>query len=400
MKILLLHDKGTATGGAELQILSLRDDLRQRGHDARLLASTATPVPGSEFLADYSCFGTNHEKLQVLTQTVNPSAYWTLRRVLHEFQPDVVHLRLFLWQLSPLVLPLLRDVPTLYQTSMYKAICPIGTKILPTGAACVERAGRVCLQHGCMTPQTWAVLMGQRALWQRWSGAIDQVVALSAEMRDKLVAEGVGPVEVIHNGVPERPARPPLSNPPVVAYAGRLVPEKGVDILLRAFAEAKTKVPTAQLLIAGQGSEEAFLKHLAATLGIAADITWLGHLPRAEMENHFDRAWVQVVPSFWAEPFGNVSTEAMMRGTAVLASDVGGQSDIVVDGKTGYLLAPGNEYALAERLIQLLRKPQQAEKLGQAGRARALSHFSEAKRTDQFLALYARLCALPQYGKV
>ena len=71
MKILLLNDLGTATGGAELQMLSLRQNLRSRGHDARLLSSRATPVADTKLLADYSCFGSN-TRLQVLTQTVNP----------------------------------------------------------------------------------------------------------------------------------------------------------------------------------------------------------------------------------------------------------------------------------------------------------------------------------------
>ncbi len=407
MKILLLHDKGTATGGAEMQFLALRDDLRALGHDARLLATSATPVPGSSFEADYRCFGTNNQKLQVLTQTANPAAYLALRQILRDFQPDVVHARLFLWQLSPLILPLLRDLPALYQTSMYKAICPVGTKILPDGSPCTVRAGVPCLRNRCMTPQTWGVLMGQRALWLRWRDAFDLVAALSSEMRDKLVAEGIGPVEVVHNGVAERPPRPRLATQtgedavPTVVYAGRLVPEKGVDVLLRALARVRkgpNAVPNARLLAAGQGTEAESLRVLASELGLADAVTWLGHLPREEMERHFDSAWVQAVPSLWAEPFGNVSTEAMMRGTAVVASAVGGQTDIVIDGQTGFLVPPGDVDALAARLRYVLRDRTVAETMGQIGRRRALAQFSEAYRTQRFVEIYERLLALPQYA--
>ncbi|QYO65091.1 glycosyltransferase [Leptolyngbya sp. 7M] len=145
MRILLLHDYGTATGGAELQMLSLRRGLRERGHEVRLLTSRAQIVANSPLLADYNCFGTTG-KLQVLSQTINPSAYWALRRALEEFQPDVVHVRMFMWQLSPLILPLLKNIPCLYQTAVYKAICPLGTKVLPDGRACSFTAGRACLQ--------------------------------------------------------------------------------------------------------------------------------------------------------------------------------------------------------------------------------------------------------------
>jgi glycosyltransferase involved in cell wall biosynthesis len=392
MKILLLNDIGTPTGGAELQMLSLRQGLRDRGHDARLLTSRLIPVTGSPLLADESCFGSN-TRLQVLTQTVNPSAYFTLQQMLREFQPDVVHVRIFMGQLSPLILPLLQGIPCLYQAAMYRTICPKGTKTLPNGAACESPAGLACLRHHCLTPQSWAMLMVQRQLWLRWRGAFDQIVALSEGMKAKLEAEGISPVEVVHNGVPMRPMRPPLATPPTIAYAGRLVPEKGVAVLLRAIAQIHLKLPALRLLIAGQGPEEDSLRQLAETLGIGDRVVWLGHVSRAEMEQHFEAAWVQVVPSCWEEPFGNVSTEAMMRGTAVIASHVGAQPEIVQDGVTGFLVPPAEAEPLAERLLEILGSIELAEQMGQAGRQRALTHFSEARRTERFLELYQQIQA-------
>lgn len=394
MKILLLNDFGTATGGAELQMLSLRQGLRDRGHDVRLLATSITPVAHSQVLADYSCFGTN-TRLQVLTQTANPSAYLCLRRILRDFQPDVVHVRIFMGQLSPLILPLLRNVPCIYQMAMYRAICPKGTKTLPNGSPCKEPAGLTCLHHGCLTPQSWAMLMIQRQLWQRWRDAFNLVVALSDAMKAKLEEEGITPITVVHNGVPERPMRPPLTEPPTVAFAGRLVREKGVGVLLRAFARAKAQVPNARLLIAGQGIEEASLRALAEELGVAASVIWLGHISRTELEQHFDAAWVQVVPSLWDEPFGNVTTEAMMRGTAVIASTVGAQPEIVCDRTTGFLVPPDNVEALTDALLHLLLDKALAEQMGQAGRKRVLTHFSEDRRTERFIEIYQQLCGSP-----
>ncbi|MEM1254408.1 MAG: glycosyltransferase family 4 protein [Cyanobacteria bacterium P01_H01_bin.21] len=392
MKILLLHDYGTATGGAELQMLSLRQGLIDRGHQVRLFASSATPVEGYPQLADDVCFGTN-STLQVLTQTANLSAYWQLRQVLQSFRPDVVHIRMFLWQLSPLILPLLRDIPCIYQTAVYKAICPAGTNLLPDGSSCQFSPGRVCLSSGCLTPKTWLVLMVQWRLWQRWRAAIDRVVALSYAMKAELVQSGLSSVEVIHNGVPVREQRPSLGAPPTVAYAGRLVPEKGIQVLIRAFAIATTQVPHARLLIAGRGKSEPELRDLAIDLGVADNITWLGHLPRPEMERQFDQAWVQVVPSLWSEPFGNVTTEAMMRGTAVIVSAVGAQPEIIEHSVTGFTVPPGDVKALAVYLTQILLDQDLAEKLGTLGRTRALTHFSEDARTERFISLYRQVRA-------
>lgn len=392
MKILLIHDYGTATGGAELQMLSLQQGLRDRGHEVRLFSSRASLV-ASPLLSDYSCFGTT-SRLQVFSQSANPSAYFRLRQALRDFQPDVVHVRMFMWQLSPLILPLLKPFPCLYQTAVYKAICPRGTKVLPDGSACQEKAGLACLQQGCLTPQSWVMLMIQRQLWQQWRHAFDRVVALSHRMQEKLELEGITPVEVVHNGVPERSMRSPLGDTPIAAFAGRLVSEKGVDVLLRAFAQIHTRVPDAKLLIAGHGQEAEALRSLAQDLDIADRVIWLGHLPRPELEQQFDAAWVQVVPSLWEEPFGNVSTEAMMRGTAVVASAVGAQPEIVSDLETGFLVPPGDVEAMAQSLLALLTDRALAERMGAAGRRRAVQHFSEDRRTERFVEIYHQLCAL------
>ncbi|VEP15838.1 Group 1 glycosyl transferase [Hyella patelloides LEGE 07179] len=392
MKVLLIHDIGTATGGAELQMLSLRQGLRDLGHDVRLFSSQATPVRNSELLADYSCFGTN-SLLQVCSQTINPSAYWRLKAVLKKFQPDVVHVRMFMWQLSPLILPLLKDIPCIYQTAVYKAICPIGTKVLPDGSECQYNPGKACLSNGCLTPQTWAVLMVQQKLWEYWRDAFDVVVALSKGMKSKLKEAGIKPVEVVYNGVPVRKQNSPLKETPTVVYAGRLVPEKGVDVLLQAFAKARATIAESRLLIAGDGVEKANLQTLSHDLGIADAVTWLGYLPQEAMEQHFEGSWVQVVPSQWAEPFGNVTTEAMMRGTAVIASAVGAQPEIVANGKTGFLVNPEDVSALASNLTSLLSNRQLATTMGQKGRDRALNKFSEDKRNQKFLRIYKQLQA-------
>jgi len=385
-----MNDYGTATGGAELQMLSLRQGLKERGHDARLFTSHCIPVQDSPLLADYHCFGTN-SRLEVVLETANLSSYFQLKKVLQDFKPDVVHVRLFLTQLSPLILPLLKPFPSVYQTALYRPICPVGTKMLPDGSPCYHQAGKACLKMGCVTPQSWLFLMVQRQLWLRWRSAFDTVVALSHRMKARLEAEGVSPVQVVYNGVPLREMRPPLKNLPIVAFAGRLSPEKGVDVLIKAFAKIVPIFPEAQLLIAGEGKEEGNLRQLAEALKISQNVKFLGYLTRSELENTFNCAWVQVVPSIWDEPFGNVTTEAMMRGTAVVASAVGAQPEIIEEGVTGLLVPPNDEEALSTALLSILKDQNLAEKMGQLGRKRAIEHFSEDRRTEHFLEIYQQL---------
>src|ERR1700685_766742 len=218
MRILLISDYATPTGGAELMVLSLRDALRRRGHDARLFASSARPL-GLPSQADYECFGIA-SRLRGLIQVGNPSAFWRLRQVLREFQPDVAHVRLFLGQLSPAILPLLRDIPALHHVAWYRSICPIGTKMLPDGASCHEPAGIACLRHQCFPAWAWPSTMLQMNLSRRWQGSFNIVVANSYATERRLEQEGVHPVEVIWNGVPVRALRGPLAEHPTVVFAG------------------------------------------------------------------------------------------------------------------------------------------------------------------------------------
>src|SRR4051794_15694769 len=111
MKVLIAADYAALVGGAELAIATLRDGLRARGHDARVFASTALRENGG-FFADYSCIGTT-SRWRTLLQSANPTAGMALQRALADFQPDVVHVSMFLTQLSPLILPALRAVPAL-----------------------------------------------------------------------------------------------------------------------------------------------------------------------------------------------------------------------------------------------------------------------------------------------
>src|SRR5579871_602969 len=381
MRILLVSDYATRSGGAELMILTLRDGLRRRGHDVRLFASSAAPL-NLPSQADYKCFGTL-SPARGLTQVANPSAYIRLRQTLGEFRPDVVHVRLFLSQLSPLILPLLRDVPSIYHVAWYRCICPIGTKMLPDHTACHDPAGVTCLKHGCFPAFAWPSAMLQMKLWRHWSGAFNLIVANSNATRRRLKEDGIDPVEVVWNGVPTRLIPDaPLADPPTIVFAGRLVHEKGADLLLDAFARARPHLREAQLLIAGSGPQRRRLIDNIERLGLTSSAILLGHLSRSEMERRFAGAWVQVVPSRWEEPFGIVAAEAMMRGTAVVASNSGGLAEIVQDGSTGILVRPNDPDDLANALIALVNNKARAEQMGRNGREFALQHLTDETFVD------------------
>lgn len=379
MKVLLIHDYSSLDGGAEIGTLTLRDGLRSRGFDVR----TFTASTGPNQIADYLCLGTKGS-FRTLLQSANPSAYYQLRRVLREFQPDVVHVRMFLTQLSPLILPLLREIPTVYHAVWYRAVCPIGTKMLPGGANCEHQPGVACFKEGCLPAWDWAPLMLQMRLLARWRVVFDVVVANSEAVKQSLEDGGIRPVQVIPNGVRERPRAQLDPAVPLAGFAGRLVKPKGVATLLQAFAQ----VPRGRLLIAGDGDERTSLEELARGLGIAERVNFLGHLTSTDLDRRFSRLWVQVIPSLWREPFGFVAPEAMMRGTAVIASAAGGLLDVVQHEKTGLLIPAGDVTALRDALNRMFDQPELAAKMGQAGREVALAEFHESVWLDRFAEVY------------
>jgi glycosyltransferase involved in cell wall biosynthesis len=389
MKILLVNDYAVPTAGAEIMLLSLRNGLRGRDHDVRVFSSDAQLIPGPSF-ADWTCRGTT-SRLQALSSTFNPSALAELKKVLNEFKADIVHVKMFLWQLSPAILSVVRNVPAVYHIVTFKPICPNGRKLLPDGSICRNKLGRVCLSGGCLTLQSWLAMMLQHKLWKRNQDVFDAFITPSRMMKDWLEAEGVGPVEVFPNGCNSRPARPPLSGEPIFAYAGRLSYEKGVGTLIRAFAMTRQAAPAARLWIVGDGPEADSLKSLAGELGVASCIEFMGALPFEEMDRRFERAWAQVVPSIWNEPFGMVAIEGIMRGNAVVASRSGGLAEIVDDGESGILFTPGNETELAGALTRLAGDRDLCESLGTRGHEIALERYSLEGYIDRIEGLYKRL---------
>jgi len=237
--------------------------------------------------------------------------------------------------------------------------------------------------------------MIQMNLWRRWRGRFARIIANSEATRAALVAEGIEPVEVIWNGVPRSERKAFISGVPTVVYVGRLVREKGVDVLVRAFECVHKRIPHAKLIIAGTGPDKKVLEKLIQDLGLKETVRMLGHLNRSDLEEESKNAWVQAVPSRWAEPFGLVAAEAMMQGRAVVASATGGLQEIVEHGSTGFLIPPDNPEALAEKLSVLLLDRRLAETMGEAAQRVAQIRLSLTRQVDEFVGVYEQLVARP-----
>jgi glycosyltransferase involved in cell wall biosynthesis len=192
--------------------------------------------------------------------------------------------------------------------------------------------------------------------------------------------------EIVHYGIePNGSPKPYADDVPRLLCVGRLIPIKGHIVLLRAFAEARRELPDLRLDIAGRGPLEPALRALAKELGIADAITFLGHV--SPVQSAIERSAVVVVPSM-GEGFGMVALEAMERARPVIAAEIGGLGELVRDGETGLLVPAGEADPLRAAIVRLAGDLPLAQRMGDAGRHRALSRFLQTTCTERTELLY------------
>ncbi len=165
-----------------------------------------------------------------------------------------------------------------------------------------------------------------------------------------------------------------LPDVPLALLVGRLEPLKGIDIALRAVADAKLNPPLRLLIIGGDptaGHEYKRLNALARDLRIKNRVIFLNPMPPAELAAYYRAANVCLIPSYY-ESFGLVAVEALASGIPVIAMRVGGLRDTVRDGRTGYLISWHCPEPFAERLETLLHNQDLADRFGRAGRESVL----------------------------
>ncbi len=203
-------------------------------------------------------------------------------------------------------------------------------------------------------------------------------------------------VEVVPNGVDLDAFRPADDWPRdggYVLFVGRLVAQKGVDLLLHAFHAVVRRCPAARLVVVGDGELELYLQRVARHLGLSARVEFAGWRTGPALVELYRGAQAVVVPSLY-EPFGIVALEAMACARPVVASRTGGLEEIIDDGVEGYLVEVGDRMRLAGRLARLLRDEGLRARMGEAARARAC-RFGWDRVAARTLALYDEMAGRP-----
>ena len=208
-----------------------------------------------------------------------------------------------------------------------------------------------------------------------------------------VIPEIAGRSSVIYNclDAPRIDPAPLPSDDQRIVCLGRLVREKGFDLVISAFASIAERFPRLSIVIIGDGPERRLLEYQAATLGLTRSVTFTGAIPNERVGELLNTATFVVVPSRYREPFPLVALEAAQMARPVIATNMGGLPESVVDGETGFLVALEDSTALVDAMVFLLEHPKTATKMGLAGRSRVLAHFTMANFVYAYGTLYQRL---------
>jgi glycosyltransferase involved in cell wall biosynthesis len=352
----VLHvGKVSGISGSEAHLLTLLPDLRRRGWDVRFCLLHGREPGATEFAALLGQAGVPVEMLR-LRRDVDPVAFLRLVRLVRATGPAVLHTHLVHADAYGLPAGRLARVPVLASTK--HGFNSFRERRL--FAVADRRLARLADLHIAIS-----------AGLARYLADVEQLDAAS--------------FEIVHYGIARGAEPPPPPRAARLLCVGRLVPIKGHDTLLHAFAAAVRSVPGLTLEIVGAGPLRSGLESLARELRIDAAVTFAGRaLPIAPA---YERSAIVVVPSR-GEGFGMVALEAAERGRAVIASSVGGLPEIVEDGVTGLLVPPGDVERLAAAITGLATDPDRVAELGDAARRRALREFTLERCADRTNQLY------------
>ena len=358
---------GLSYGGAETQLKNLALRLKQR----KWSLSVVSMLPPGAYVDELEAAGICVYDLRMRRKVPDPRAVLRLASIVRRERPLVVHAHMIHANLLARITRLFASIPVL--------ICTAHNII--EGGRARELAYRLTDSLADITTQV------SEAGKQRY-------IQVGAVPPHKIVyiPNGIDTSRFQPNPMVRQAVREQLGCAPdafVWLTVGRLEPVKNHLELLCAFREVTAVHPHARLLIAGQGPLQAATEQRITELGLAERVRLLG--VRRDIPDLLNAADAFVLPSLW-EGMPLTLLEASATALPIVATDVGGNAEVVLEGKTGYLVPPKNTDALAQTLLRIMRLSEaDRSAMGQAGRAHVVQNFDLERVVDRWEALYREL---------
>ncbi|RZL03520.1 MAG: glycosyltransferase [Rubrivivax sp.] len=375
MRVLMVHNAYQQRGGEDSVVESEVALLREHGHEVHLYERHNDEI-------------TQAPKWRLAAETL-----WSSRTVrdvhalIAGFRPDVMHVHNTMPLVSPSVYWAARDkgVPVVQTIHNFRLLCP-QAMFVREGKVCEDCLGKVpwrgvvhqCYRGSVVQSAVMAGMLTTHRMLGTYDAKVNVFIALNEFCRSKLIEGGLAAarIRVKPNFVDSQPA-PHWDQRSGGLYLGRLTPEKGVDVLLRALKG----LPGHRLTAIGGGPLEAEVR---AALGEG----YLGFLPLSAIWGHLARASYMVVPSVWYEGFPRTIIEAFASGVPVIASRLGSLAEVVDEGRTGLLFNPGDAEDLAAKLAWAESNPQAMVRMGQAARQEYENRYTPAQNYAELIEIY------------
>lgn len=403
MRILHINKYLYRRGGVEGYMEDLAELQRAAGHNVALwgmdhpenthLELQRTFAPYVE-LGDPPC-GTIARAKAVANMIWSRVARRALRGAIAAFRPDVAHLHGIYHQLTPSILgPLAAaGVPTVMTVHDYKLVCPTylfyahGT----TCEACIPHKYwhapiRRCRDGSVLASGAMALESAVHSAMQSYRH-VSAFICPSNFLANKMKQGRVFPdrLHVLRHFADVEAIQPKPRPGGDIVIAGRLSQEKGVDIAIRAMSALP---PEYKLQVMGDGPERSQLEALASETA-PGRVTFFGRLAKKELHARLREGRVALVPSRCYENQPLAVLEAFANGVPVVASDIGGISELVRPGVDGELVPPDDPFALAAAISHIASDPTLAYSMGEQARQRIATEFSPALHVSHLTALYA-----------
>lgn len=365
------------TGGTEIQTMSLVKVLAGAGYDVTVCCF----YDFEQSMVD--AMGQSGARVDLLKLNQEDGLWFLLKNLVSYFckvKPDICHVQYMAPGFIPVMAARLASVPVVFAT-VHQPGHPYGKK----AHFLLRLAARLCTQFICISRSVDSSWFGSSALFNAHIGSAGSghcTIFNAVDLDAIVVATETADKHEIRN-------RYSIGSGLIIGCVARLRVEKGQKILIEAFAEVVKTMPAAQLLMIGDGPDKSELLRLTEVLGVSQNVIWLGRQDQADVYRLYGVMDVVVVPSLF-EGFGLTAAEAMAAGLPVIASDIDGLAEVVLDGETGILFPAGNSQALAASLIQMHNNPKLAKEFGKNSQERVRTYFMLEQFSESMLALYGR----------
>jgi glycosyltransferase involved in cell wall biosynthesis len=401
MKILMVNARHFYGGGDSVYCFTLATLLRSQGHKVAFFAmqdSRNLPDPNADLFVSHMDFQEMHRKknlvtgAQVLSRAIySREARRKFRRMLGRFTPDVVHLHNIHAHITPSVILEARQhgVPVVWTLHDYKLVCPNSHFLIDATGKICEACGQgnflPALRNRCKKGSYSAsALAALEAYGHKLMGVkrrVNRFLTPSSFLRGKIITGGIPAPRVTHLPLflQDEMFNGGVEDQGYLLFLGKLDPIKGIYPLL----EAARLAPEVKLLLAGgvNATVAGALNNL-----LPANARYLGMKSREEVRRLLAGARALVLPSIWYENQPLAILEAFAAGKPVIASDLGGMTELVKDGERGLLVPHGDVTALAEGMRWMSANPGKAKDMGKAAQVYAIKthapdyHYQKVKQ--------------------